>query len=77
MIEEINNKQEEINKLRSELDKKDLLLAKAEVDLRDLEYKVEKTIDYIDYLRDNPTYKSYGTTLKDIETYLKGGEIDE
>lgn len=51
-------------------DEKDVL----ESELRTLELRVAKALDYINTYIDQPVVKSYGTTLKEIKELLEGKE---
>ena len=71
-LEEINDKQREINKLRSE---RDSIVIKYFIVGQELEkYKliVNQLQDYIHYFANEPTYKSYGGTLQEILQILEG-----
>ena len=54
-------------------DEKDIL----ESELRTLDFRVAKALDYINTYKDAPVVKSYGSTLKELKDILEGVEEDE
>lgn len=71
-IKEINDKQDEINKLRNERDSLVIKYFLMEQKLGKYETIISQLQDYIHYFANEPTYKSYGGTLQEILQILEG-----
>lgn len=54
-------------------DEKDIL----ESELRTLDFRVAKALDYINTYKDAPVVKSYGSTLKELKNILEGVEEND
>lgn len=73
-LKEINDKQDEINKLRRERDSLVIKYFLMEQELGKYKTIVLQLQNYIHYFENEPTYKSYGGTLQEILQILEGSD---
>lgn len=71
-LEEINDRQREIDKLRNERDTLVVKYYLMEQEARKYETIVFQLRDYTYHLLNEPTYKTYGGTLAEIRDILEG-----